>query len=381
MSSATPSIREIRALTGLRGVAAIYVVFLHFFMGVSRSNRALIILGHGYLAVDLFFILSGFVLALNYSYMFASGWSLATYIKFLGRRIARIYPLYVAGTLVGFCLVVAGWLEFSHSGFLGVALFENIIMIQIWGVAQSFDPPGWSISAEWAAYLLFPLLLVPTMFGKPALAWISALICAAALTAFAFLPPALYGGEHYLGEIGNFQPWHALPMLRCIPEFVFGILACRIATTPFGLTLAASRWIGPALCVAILGLMAIPSTDVAVVFLFPLLVLSVASGTNVPGRLLASTPAEFAGRLSYSIYLVHYLLVGVMHWVHGLAHASGLAHAQTYAAAVGLVLTFPISYLAYRFIEVPGRTWLRVLFEGRPADKNVLITAAAVGPA
>jgi peptidoglycan/LPS O-acetylase OafA/YrhL len=94
-----------------------------------------------------------------------------------------------------------------------------------------------------------------------------------------------------------------------------------------------------------------------------LLIVSVASGDRLPQRLLSSRLAELAGILSYSIYLVHELLGGLLGWLHRQAETHGLAHAQSYAAVICFLLTFPIAWLAYRFIEAPGRRWLRFVFE------------------
>ena len=88
-----PKSREIRALTGLRGIAALYVVFfhangLHAFPSVVRP-----FVSHGYMAVDLFFILSGFVMAMTYGGLFENGFNFNNFKTFLLLRLARIYPL------------------------------------------------------------------------------------------------------------------------------------------------------------------------------------------------------------------------------------------------------------------------------------------------
>jgi peptidoglycan/LPS O-acetylase OafA/YrhL len=84
-----------------------------------------------------------------------------------------------------------------------------------------------------------------------------------------------------------------------------------------------------------------------------------------PSRSVRSAPAELLGKLSYSIYLTHKLLLGLMGWIYLRAHAAALAHAQTYAALLCIALTIPIATAAYVGIEVPGRRWLRALFEAK----------------
>jgi peptidoglycan/LPS O-acetylase OafA/YrhL len=367
-----PPTNEIRSLTGLRGLAALYVVAFHyFFWNQPFSDAPTALMAHGYLSVDLFFVLSGFVMALNYGKMFAPGWSKVAHLRFLGRRIARIYPLYLASTVVAFVLVGAGTLHYPPATPLGAALILNALMVQTWGFVQSLDQPGWSISAEWAAYLLFPVLLVPTMFRKPAVGWLTAAGCAAALAVLSALPASVVHGQHAPDALLDLhRPWLAFPVLRCLPEFMLGILSYRLAATPAGAALGSSRWVAPALCLVILALLTMPRTDLAVVLLFPLLTTALASGTHLPGRLLASSSANMAGKLSYSIYLTHQLLAGTLNWIwlHTDDAVSRIMGQQNYATLIltaTVLLTFPVAFCAYKVIELPGRRGLRALFETR----------------
>jgi peptidoglycan/LPS O-acetylase OafA/YrhL len=361
--------QEIKPLTGLRGIAAIYVVLYHYSMGLPFSSPEATFLAHGYFAVDLFFVLSGFVMALNYAHMFGRFWSTPAYLKFLGRRIARIYPLYFAMTLCACFLAAVGFIEPPHATSIGVTFLPNLVMVQSWGLTQSLDYPAWSISAEWGAYLLFPLLLAPCLFHRPSLAVISGAVCVAILAVLSTLPQYWAHQSKPAALLDISDPRLALPVLRCVPEFALGLLAFRVAGTPFGPTVAESRWIAPALCLGAGALMMIPGADLAVVLVFPLLVLSLTSDRHVAGRILACPLAAFLGQLSYSIYLTHNLMGGVLTWTHRHAEGFGLRHAQIYAAAVALLLTFPCAFLAYRFIEAPGRRWLRALFEGAPPGR------------
>jgi peptidoglycan/LPS O-acetylase OafA/YrhL len=160
--------------------------------------------------------------------------------------------------------------------------------------------------------------------------------------------------------------WLALPVLRCLPEFTLGLLAFRFARTGAGQRVADNAWIAAATCLAAAVLLALPMSDLAVVLLFPVLVVSLSSSEHLPGRILSSPPAELIGNLSYSIYLTHKLAYGLLGWVYERAHAAGIPHAQTVAAAVCIALTFPLAYVAYRTIEIPGRRRLRAFFEGSP---------------
>jgi peptidoglycan/LPS O-acetylase OafA/YrhL len=299
---------------------------------------------------------------LNYGHLFAAGWSRAGYQTFLGRRIARIYPLYFVAIITGFVFVTAGWLGYDRNLPLSVALIVNLLMVQAWGLAPSFDSPAWSISTEWAAYLLFPALLIPAMFRGAQTAWLLGLLCAAALTALCSLPPALLPDYLVHDPLNMSGYWLGLPVLRCVTEFTLGILAFRAASTPFGRRVAAHLWIAPVLGLSAVALLALPKCDLAVVLLMPFIVVTLASETHMAGRILACAPVEFLGKLSFSLYLSHKLLFGLLNALYWRAHFAGLPHARSLAAAVCIALSFALALAAYHFIEVPGRRYLRDVF-------------------
>lgn len=355
--------KEIRSLTGIRGVAAVYVVLHHYLIGLAMTNPVTTFLAHGYLAVDLFFILSGFVMALNYAHMFAAGWTLPSYLKFLGRRVARVYPLYLAGTLCGFVLVLLGWLEPLHYRGLFGNLLANIFMVQAWGYGPSFDGPAWSISSEWAAYLIFPLLLVPTLFKKPAFSGLCAVVSIGILVVLTVLPAHSIHNAQPNAVLDLHDSWVAIPVLRCVVEFTLGLVTYRLAASPFALRITRKSFLSIAVAVVALVLLMIPRADFWFVLLMPLLLVTLASGDHLPQRLLSSGPAEYLGVLSYSIYLVHELLGGLIAALHHQADLHHVAHGQSWAAAVCFALTFPLAWLSFRWIESPGRRGLRYLFE------------------
>jgi peptidoglycan/LPS O-acetylase OafA/YrhL len=174
---------EIRALTGARGMAALLVVIYHFYPSDQMVPAALgHIIGKGYLWVDLFFVLSGFVLALNYAHLFAGAWGLRQWGDFLLRRLGRIYPLYIVLTLATLIVTVALFGRISGEGLPpGTAVLAhplrditaNVLLVQSWGIARSVNGPGWSISTEWAAYILFPLLAALALFSRTWLAFLT----------------------------------------------------------------------------------------------------------------------------------------------------------------------------------------------------------------
>jgi peptidoglycan/LPS O-acetylase OafA/YrhL len=361
--------REIRSLTGLRGVAAVYVVIFHYVPGVGMSNPLTTLLAHGYLAVDLFFVLSGFVMALNYGHLFETRISLLAYRTFLGRRIARIYPLYFAGTLAGFGLVEAALIEPLHSGSTSGNLLANLLMVQEWGVGQSYDPPAWSISTEWAAYLLFPLLVVPSVL-RGRLSALIVLCASIATVTFLCYAPLFQSGRASADGLIDLHTYLGTGVIRCIAEFALGLVAFRFAEKKAG---AGQSGLPASLaCVVTIFFLLLRKGDLGFILAMPLLVVSLSSGESLPRRFLSLPAVEWLGLLSYSIYLIHDLMGGLLAWIHTHATALHIPHAQTAGAVVCFVLTFPVAWLAYTFIEVPGRRLLRDLFEKRtPATANI----------
>jgi peptidoglycan/LPS O-acetylase OafA/YrhL len=364
--------KEIKPLTGLRGVAALYVVAFHYLDGLTLSSPGKTFLAHGYLAVDLFFVLSGFVMALSYARMFRDGFSLSAYRKFLGRRLARVYPLYLAATLIALFLILLGWLPYIRSRSLGITFIANLFMIQAWGVSASLNSPGWSISTEWAAYLLFPLLLVPALNLRARYAWLVGAISLATLGLLCAMP---VGVAHKTSadtvlNLSDFQL--ALPLWRCLSEFLLGILAFRLASRSTNALRASRGWLSIFLVLAALAALTVPRADLFFVFLLPPLIAVLSDGEHLPQRILSSGIAQVGGRLSYSIYLVHVLLIGLVASIHHQIALLGLPHGQSCGAAVCIALTLFFAWLAHKHVEVPARQWIRRTLEtGRPAPEPV----------
>jgi peptidoglycan/LPS O-acetylase OafA/YrhL len=354
---------EIKPLTGLRGVAALYVVSFHYLEGLTLSNPGKTFLAHGYLAVDLFFVLSGFVMALSYARMFRNGFTLANYRKFLGRRLARVYPLYLAGTVLALLLILLGWLPYIRSGPLGITFIANLFMVQTWGISGSLDTPGWSISTEWAAYLLFPLLLIPALYRRASYAWLSGVIALAVLCVLCSIPVSAAHKDSADSVLNLSDPRFALPLWRCLSEFLLGLLAFRIASGATDLFRESRSWISILLVLAALVALTIPRSDLFFVFLLPPLIAVLSDGEHLPQRILSAEAAQFAGRLSYSIYLVHVLFTGALDFIHHQVSRLGLPHGQSYGAVVCIVLTLLCSWLAHKHVEVPARQWLRRVLE------------------
>lgn len=360
---------ELRSLTGLRGVAASLVMLFHFDLGVigcgqEGQNPLQRFLGHGYVMVDLFLVLSGYIMAMNYAEMFSHGRAHRAYPVFLLRRIARVYPLFLVLTLamVGFRLTGLDYPLNLHGLFPGPVaqpVVLNLLMIQAWGLGFSIDPVAWSLSAEWAAYLAFPLLCAATLFGRAWLALLSAVLAVACLVAVASAPDTAMGGmcRHGPLDVSNFTT--ALPVLRCVASFVLGMAAFRLSALPAVQRAARSAVSGWVLSGAILMLLALPRTDLLLVACFALLVPALAHGRRGAASLLASPVPYALGELSYAIYLLHPYFVGVTGWLLSYGYGHGVAFAFGMADLIGGGVVIAFAYLVHTWVEKPGRRWLR----------------------
>lgn len=353
---------EVRALTGLRGIAALMVAVYHIdpeLRGLGAFGRAV---GRGYLWVDLFFVLSGFVLALNYGARFERGWSAGHWHDFLLRRVARIYPLY-AVLLAGSAAYMAMGLAQSYAVPLlpypalhhrDAVELANVFMVQSWGVGPSLDGTAWSLSAEWAAYVLFPVLAGLALFGRGRTALALAALAAVGIVATA----TLTGIDHeaHSGALDAYDGGTIEPVLRCLSGFVLGLLMFRLAQGS-----RVSAWLARDVVLAALLLLtalgfAFAPDDLWIYPLFPLLVLGLYGNRGAIGRLLGGGAIYWLGLVSYSIYLVHpYLVLPKRDLAMGLASTLGPAPADAIASAAAFATVLILSGASYRLIEEPGR--------------------------
>lgn len=386
-------VAERRALTGLRGAAALHVALYHVFRSVygDAPSLGVPLLGgvvlRGYLAVDLFFVLSGFVMAMAYADWFTGRWSARTYLAFVARRIARLWPLHAAvlcAMLAADALSGAWWVWPRM-------IAANALLVQAWGLSVSLNVPSWSISTEFAAYLLFPVLLAAAHRGGPippgdehppapaaappprgrdapgatrrarpsagaagVLRAATLLAAAGTLAAVVWFAPA--GGAERHGQLDIYANYSVLPLLRCLAGFTIGIVAHGVAGA-----WPARPWCAAGASAALLAGLAAGLDDLVLYPLLPVLVASLAPGGGGVARLLAGAPLHWLGRVSYALYLVHVPVLDAAKAAFG-AHWPALRAGWPGATLAGLLaLSLGVAWLAHRAVEVPGRHGLRAL--------------------
>jgi peptidoglycan/LPS O-acetylase OafA/YrhL len=359
---------DLPALTGIRGLAAWFVVLYHIRVGAwpYLPAEAYYAVSKGYLAVDLFFMLSGFVLWLNYSDRLRRD-GFGAVPKYLARRVARVWPLHLfilALTVVYAALVAAtGTLNTAHYPWEELPL--HILLIHNWGFtsALTWNDPSWSISGEAAAYLLFPLIVLATPWRKLSPIW-----AIAGLLLLAFLLAAAMGwnGATILDrDIPRFG------LLRATTEFTMGTILCalwqRWCSSPRPGAVLACALVAGAL---LLGLAGAPETLVVPLCLAGLL-LALALTADRPGNPLAARPIHYLGEISYSTYLVHFLL----YIVFKILFVKDPANVPPALIGAFLLLTFMASVALYHGVERPAQRALNRLFDRRLARRPVLSAA------
>ena len=357
MSTTAPSTNgEIKALTGLRGVAALYVVFfhangLHAFPAMVRP-----FISHGYMAVDLFFILSGFVMAMTYGGLFENGFSLRNFKSFLLKRLARIYPLYILMTLITAVLITTVLSDtYRFDDNVLRALPFNLTMTHAMGLAYSIVPPSWSISTEWAAYLLFPFSILVAMWLPRRYALIGVAVSFAVLAAVAFGPYWMIHTRHFPGQLNVVHSYAPGTTLRCLASFYLGLVAYRFRE------LMPSR-ASTMLLVLAVGLLCFRDTDLPLIAVFACLIMALSHDEGPVARVLQSRVAYWLGVVSFALYLVHDLVQKILLksfpvWGFDL----GLSR-MTWVV-ISIALSIGIAALAHYFYEKPSRAWARDLIK------------------
>ena len=347
---------DLRPITALRFGAAIWVAVYTFWENLAGAGSSGLV-DKGYLGVELFFVLSGFIL--SHVYLQSAGEKRFSYRGFLWARVARVYPLHIA-TLVGVGLLAAAALVAGMSVDGNVlswaSLPANLLMVHAWGLAPvaGWNHPSWSISAEWFAYLCFPLFAF--VFWRAREKPVAAVVGAAA-----FLAVLYYGFERVAGFPLTEATirWGAL---RIVPCFALGCalyLVYRKAPLKAPWTASAVSF-----CLMVLSA-ALGLWDGVTVLLAGALILSLASLPNERAGWLASKPAVYLGEISYSVYMV------CVPWkLLAVNLAAKLTDApdkqlQLFVWLAILALLPVVAALSYHLVEHPARKALRGMAQGR----------------
>jgi peptidoglycan/LPS O-acetylase OafA/YrhL len=336
--------KRIPSLDGLRGIAAIAAMLFHFdyfYLPQARITDILPFVSRSYLAVDLFFLLSGFVMAHVYGRGLASNWR-AHWLRFAIARFARIYPLFALTALTIMSIVALSGIEPPLLvSFSSGSLVLQPFLLQQWAPDLSWNYPSWSISTETEAYILFVFLAGPLVIGKH-----PRLIAACCVATVVVLSIA-HGGSLNL--------FHGSPaLLRTLAEFSLGVLLYRAHI--YGLPLL-RRW--AAILVIPFFIFGFSTRlDFLIVGGFACLMYYGADARDALGWVLNTRPAVALGNWSYSIYLWHaptHVAIAAAFAAsgHPLSHLSK-SNARLLLLGTALVVV-GLSAAVYRYFETPMR--------------------------
>ncbi|WP_019836634.1 acyltransferase family protein [Acinetobacter johnsonii] len=317
------------ALTGLRGYAALYVVVYHLLnipFPTFKSN--------GYLAVDLFFMLSGFLLVHNYSSLLKK-----IHIKylliFLNHRFSRIFPVYIFWLLLSLIYGLNNNETYSLS-----QIASNLTLTHLIFHEKSIVLPSWSVSVEWILYSLFPLLFL--FIENRTIKTISTIFCFLLYFILAFqLFPFLMGSQNRSnGQLDIFFFDAYATILRGFAGFVIGMCSYSLISHSFVDNKRQMNILFYCTISLIIVLLNLKNYDFFIVILFSLLIPLCSTCDNFITKFLSNKLAIFLGEISYSLYLCHLLLFPIINNVIANQYIS-------------LAIIMCISYLTFKLIEKP----------------------------
>ncbi|MGD9933739.1 MAG: acyltransferase family protein [Dehalococcoidia bacterium] len=373
----------LHGLTGLRAFAAAWVVLYHFRADIKllmpRSEPLWPLMDSGYAGVDVFFVLSGFIITYTYLEQLKQPQRAAT-IRFLGFRLARIYPVHLFTLAIFAFIVTPGavsgvgpgdlWRNVASTDFV-----RQVLLVHGWGWDgnRAWNYPAWSISSEWMAYLAFPAVALGLAKVRTLGSAGVGLAAAHAFNLASFLLIAQLGME---GEIIG---------VRIVGEFLAGCFLLLIWRRGWA---ADARWdrLTPAFLLAsVVGTVAANELgSVAPVLAAPLycgLIYGLALERDAVSRWLGLRWTVYAGEASYALYMTHAVVQRFV-WEY-LPAGDYLGSNVAVRAGVLLIYTLLLAAAAvatYEAIEKPSRRIVRRLTLNAIAKVDRGPASATTGP-
>jgi len=338
-------------LTSLRGLAALLVVFFHikhYLVKIKFVAPLYPLLANGYLAVDFFLVLSGFILSYKYADEFKTGIA-GGFRDFMAKRFARIYPLHAFVMLCFLSLPLGLYVTgrgYDSTVYGATSFFGKLFLVDLWCIGtqlwNTWNVPSWTISGEFFAYLMFPVLAYAYQaFGG----WQRTLLVASAVVVLAGL--YRWNDCPTIGDcIGQ------LGLLRCLVEFVLGMFVWFLlsetrsfASTYFKTVVIVSVAAGAIMVAAgVRNYVFVPA-------LFASTIYGLVGFRSKLHDILELPVLVFLGEISYSVYLTHLFLRDLL---FNLFLTTGETPSVVFILFyVGVTLLFSVA--TYRLIEMPFR--------------------------
>ena len=357
-------------LDGLRGVAALMVIFYHVFEAFATSpidQR----FNHGYLAVDFFFILSGFVIG----YAYDDRWKTMTTKDFIKRRLIRLHPMVVLGAVLGviaFCIQgCEKWDGAQVSiSMVMLALLINLFLIpavpgsgpEIRGNGEMYplNGPSWSLFFEYIGNIMYALF-IRRMSTKALTALV--VLAGIGLASFAIFN---FSGAGHLGVGWTMEEYNLIGgFLRVLFAFSILVLMSRVFKP---IPVKGAFWICSLAIVVLLSMPYVGNGEalwmngiydsVCAILIFPMLVYLGASGKTTDKH--SARICKFLGDISYPLYMVHYPLI---YLYFGWVKKENLTFAEAWPEAVALVVgSIVLAYISLKLYDEPVRRYLTKRF-------------------
>jgi peptidoglycan/LPS O-acetylase OafA/YrhL len=385
------SAKRFDALDGLRGACACIVVFYH--LKSTGTLTSLPLFRNGWLMVDIFFVLSGFVINATYREKLTSGYPLK---YFMLLRLGRVYPLHIFMIALFLALEFAGLLVGTHGATVRLpftesrsiqSLWENLLLLQVFGLDKdvTWNGPSWSIAAEVWTYLAVAAVL--SLSPRRSTAIFAGITLAAPLVLVSV-------GSRYLDYTFSWS------VVRCLYGFCLGMLAHQMYLKVSAKSRAGDTAVSFAQIIAVISSACFIwyEKETAMQLLCPPLfaatILTLSFEGGLIARALRQRPFQLLGLWSYSIYMIHYFVISraldVLTFVGRKAHINlveisrvnglsskvltGPSALPDFLAVAILCSVIALSVLTYRWIEVPFRNASRRFVQrsstdGTPADE------------
>jgi peptidoglycan/LPS O-acetylase OafA/YrhL len=356
---------QLQTLTSLRFFLALGVVLFHLHLGWRYDDMAVTwLFERGRLGVDVFFILSGFVLMHVYADEFEAG--RFGFRAFLTARVARVFPVHVLALAGMLAMVVAAeslGQDYRSEHFTVAGFLKTLVLVQAWFPARTLNEwngPSWSLSAEWFAYLAFPVF-----------AWVGLALRRRVWLILALAAVLFIGLDAYYRITFGKLLTHAeenLGILRIIPEFLFGVglyhWGRRLSMRPAIAALCAG-----ASSLAMIVAMHLGLDDRLIVPLAGALVLSLALFSKAQGGKVASGGfLPLLGEASYALYLTHIPLFTAWRGIAAAVFDKPSSYKLGWIEAGAMLATAQvIAVVLFLGFERPARAWIKSRW-GRPGQ-------------
>ena len=357
-------------LDGLRGVAAIAAAALHIFEAFAGGNRFVQIINHGYLAVDFFFLLSGFVVA----YAYDDRWEKMGQWEFYKRRLIRLQPMVILGMIIG-----ALFYYFQASNILfpqiaGMEVWKVILTMIIgftllpippsmeirgWGEMHPLNGPAWSLFFEYIANILYALIF--RKFSNKVMS-VFVLIFAGLLIHYTVFGPK---GDVIGGWSFNVEQMY-VGFTRLLYPFFAGVLLCRLGKL---IHVKNAFWVCSILITIVLALPRFGDEkslwinglyeSICIILVFPVIV-AIGAGGEIKNEFSLKI-CKLLGDISYPIYITHYPLI---YWFTAWVVDNKVTMEKGYLEGIGvLIVSIVLAFVCLKLYDEPVRKWLMKKFQ------------------